>query len=139
MKHIGIDPGHATGFAVSEGGKLLVVTSYLIHNAIAEVEMLKDEGPITVHYEDARLRKWFGKMDREQAKYGAAVREGAGAAKRDATIWAEFLADLGCPYRNVKPSAGNTKLSAEAFRRLTGWTQRTNEHSRDAAMLVLGR
>ena len=32
-----------------------------------------------------------------------------------------------------------TKLSAEQFRRITGWTEQTNEHGRDAAMLVFGR
>lgn len=139
MMHIGIDPGTHTGFAISKNGKLIEVCTLSIHEAMDRVRDLHAKGPITVHFEDARLRRWFGKMDAQQAKYGAAVREGAGAAKRDAAIWADFLAYLGCPYRNVKPSAGSTKNSAEQFARITGWTARTNEHGRDAALLVYGR
>lgn len=37
------------------------------------------------------------------------------------------------------PKNNRTKLTAEQFNRLTGWTARTNEHSRDAAMLIWGR
>lgn len=139
MKHIGIDPGTLTGVAVSEGGRLVYVHSMALHYAMQFVRGYHTAGQVMVHFEDARLRRWFGKMDAKQARYGAAVREGAGAAKRDAAIWAEFLADLGIPHRAVKPAPGTTKLSAEAFERLTGWTARTNEHARDAAMLILGR
>lgn len=139
MIHIGIDPGTVTGLAISENGKLTHVTSMKIHEAMQIVSDMYRKEPITVHFEDARLRTWFGTADAKQAKYGAGVREGAGAAKRDATIWADYLADLGCPYRNVKPTSGNTKLSDERFRAISGWNGRTNGHARDAALLVLGR
>ena len=36
------------------------------------------------------------------------------------------------PKRNI------TKMSQEYFKQLTGWKKQTNEHSRDAAMLVFG-
>jgi len=32
-----------------------------------------------------------------------------------------------------------TKLTADQFKRITGWHGRTNEHGRDAAMLVFGK
>ena len=32
-----------------------------------------------------------------------------------------------------------TKSKADTFKKLTGWTGRTNEHARDAAMLVFRR
>jgi hypothetical protein len=39
---------------------------------------------IFVRFEDARLRKWFGKAGKEQL-------QGAGSIKRDCTIWEDFL------------------------------------------------
>lgn len=139
MRHLGIDPGTTTGLAVSEHGKLLVVTSMPLHRALFMVLEQHAEHGVTVWYEDARLRRWFGKMDAEQRKYGAAVREGAGAAKRDAAIWGDFLEDHKIPHVAVKPVTGATKRSAEQFRRMTGWVGQTNEHGRDAAGLVWGR
>lgn len=49
------------------------------------------------------------------------------------------MKDEGIEFRALPPTKGATKMSAEAFRDLTGWRGRTSEHSRDAAMLVFGR
>jgi hypothetical protein len=38
----------------------------------------------------------------------------------------------------VRPKKSITKLDAETFKATTGWTERTNSHARDAAMLVWG-
>ena len=82
-----------------------------------------------VRIEDARQRRWLGNKGREAL-------QGAGSIKRDATIWEDFLTDKKIPFEMVAPSRNSTKLSAEVFKRLTGWQGRTSEHSRDAAMLV---
>lgn len=142
MIHIGIDPGVSTGYAAWDAAerKLAEVQTLKIHKAIAFVLELHYTGLLhSVTFEDARLRTWFGKMDREQAKYGAAVREGAGSVKRDCSIWADFLGDHGIAYKAIKPQAGATKWKADHFARVTGWTGRTSEHARDAALLVFGR
>jgi hypothetical protein len=47
-----------------------------------------------------------------------------------------FLKDLGVPFEMVAPKGGKTKLSVQTFQKITGYTQRTSEHARDAAMLV---
>jgi hypothetical protein len=91
---------------------------------------------LLVVVEDARQRFVFDKMDAEQAKYGAAVREGAGSIKRDSAIWEEFLRDAGIPFDLRRPRG--TKKNAEQFQVLTGYTARTNEHERDAACAVFG-
>jgi hypothetical protein len=39
----------------------------------------------------------------------------------------------------VPPKAGATKWDADTFRRLTGYSGRTSNHARDAALLVWGR
>ena len=64
--------------------------------------------------------------------------QGVGSAKRDASIWEDYLTDLGVEFEMVAPKRNITKLSQERFKVITGWQNRTNEHGRDAAMLVFG-
>lgn len=132
---IGIDPGANTGYATwdvlaREFGMLATMKAW---SAMWHVQQLHSAGGIRmVVIEDARLRIWFGTKGREAL-------QGAGAIKRECTLWSEMLGDLGIPFLCVKPAAGQTKYTAEAFARLTGWTGRTSEHARDAGMLVWGR
>ena len=137
---LGIDPGTETGLArwVTTTQQLQRVESMTILQAmrVVELEACQRMPDLFVIFEDARKRKWYGKMDREQTKYGAGVREGVGSVKRDCAIWEEFLGGLGVAFEMRYPSA--TKLKAEPFARLTGWPSRTNEHARDAAMIVFG-
>lgn len=144
---IGLDPGKETGVAVWECAffRFVTVDSMAIHKAMQYVLSWQTEwkrtgsavvGPVLVVWEDARLRKWgFDKMDAKAAKYGNAVREGAGAAKRDAQIWQDFLDDHSIPHLPKKPH--KTKQDAEAFNRVAGAKYRTNEHARDAGFLVV--
>jgi hypothetical protein len=141
MKLVGIDPGVLTGFAVWDAleKKLLECKALPIHRALEEVDNLnKLATRIAVIFEDARQRTWFGNADARQAKYGAAIREGVGSVKRDCAIWQEFLTDRGIPYAARKPLSGGTKWPAVQFARVTGWQPKTNEHGRDAGMLVYG-
>lgn len=137
---IGIDCGVNTGFTVwnKEQKELALVDSFSIINAINKVEAIAKEfpGQVFVRFEDARLRKWIPRQKTEGAERGR--REGAGSVKRDCSIWEEFLKENNIPYEAVAPKNNKTKLKAEAFRKLTGWTGETNEHSRDAGMLVFG-
>lgn len=136
---IGIDPGTSTGFAAWDKAaqKLLRVDTLKLHEAMFTLADMHDRGLIEhVVYEDAHLRTWFGN---HSAKKDRAKLQGAGSIKRDCTIWSEFLVDRGIPYLAVKPSAGSTKWTAEHFKRVTGWTGRTSEHGRDAAVLIIGR
>lgn len=106
-----------------------------IHKAMETVKNLIHEDPVHVRVEDARLRKWFGKNSN-------AKKQGAGSVKRDSKIWNDFLEDLKnqsdglLSYQMVAPKHVRTKLTAETFKRLTGIQGRTNEHGRDAWMLI---
>ena len=138
---IGIDVGTHTGFAVWDrcAEAFTEVTSMPIHAALLRVKEIADrysDGAVAVVFEDARLRKWYGT---HTAKKDRAKLQGAGSVKRDSTIWEDALRDWGIPFSKVAPKDNITKMDAEPFRRLTGWTRRTNEHGRDAAMLVWGR
>lgn len=132
---VGIDPGVTTGFAVwdAAGQQFVSVSSDGIVQAMLRLERMHRAGSLhSVTFEDARLRTWFGSKGREAL-------QGAGSIKRDCQIWADWLGHIGCAYQSVSPKAKGPKVSAERFRGLTGWQGRTNEHSRDAAMLVIGR
>ena len=144
MIWIGIDTGTNTGFAVWDGRRkaFLAVSSLAIHRAMKEVERYKAEADgagtkLFVRVEDARKREWYGgRMTREEER---SKLQGVGSVKRDCSIWEDFLADIGVDFEMVHPKDIMTKLPASTFRNLTGWKGRTNEHDRDAAMMVFGK
>jgi hypothetical protein len=142
MIYIGIDTGVHTGYAVYDSRiqQLTAVGTDKIHNVMQLVSGLKDVAGekgdnIRVRVEDARKRTWYGF---HTAKQDRARLQGAGSVKRDAQIWEDYLTDLCVDFEMVAPKNNATKLTAESFRQLTGWTGKTNEHGRDAAMLVYG-
>lgn len=143
---IGIDTGVNTGFAVAidqgKGGQLQDVGSLTITQAMSKVLELVEihnKQNIKLFIEDARKRTWFGNADARQAKSGAGAREGVGSVKRDAQIWEDWCKEQGLNYSMIHPATNKTKTDAKYFLKLTGWAKRTNEHARDAAMLVFGR
>ena len=142
MIFVGIDTGVHTGYAVYDSRiqQLTAVGTDKIHNVMQLVSGLcvvaEEKGEkMRVRIEDARKRTWYGF---HTAKEDRARLQGAGSVKRDAQIWEDFLKDLGVDFEMVAPKNNATKLTAESFRKLTGWTGKTNEHGRDAAMLVYG-
>lgn len=130
---IGIDCGVNTGICVWNKEKKAIedIRTIKIHTALSVVfDLYVIHGPLLfVRVEDARLRTWFGKAGKEQL-------QGAGSIKRDSLIWDDFLKDLGVDYEMVPPKKNKTKLNAERFKQITGYTGKTNEHARDSAMLV---
>jgi hypothetical protein len=129
---IGIDPGVHTGVAKwsIDSKKLMRVEEMKIHQAMRCIEHAHNSGLCKlVVFEDARLRRWFGTKGRESL-------QGAGSIKRDSSILCDFLADLGIPFAALSPKAKGKKVDSEQFKMITGWEGRTNEHARDAAMLV---
>lgn len=129
---IGIDPGVKTGFATySPESKTLDCETTKIHTAFIFIKTLIEKhglDSIFVRVEDARLRTWFGKTGKERMK-------GAGSISRDSSIWEDFLKDIGVSFEMVHPKHNTTKLKANMFKMLTGYSGRTSEHARDAAML----
>lgn len=140
MIAVGIDPGVHTGLAVWDTtdrrfldircSGIVDAMEYLLH-------VQRDRGIGLVVFEDARQRKWIPREKDLSQFRGRAM--GAGSVKRDCSIWEEWCNAHGIPFQNTPPKQGMTKLTDTAFRGITGWDLRTNEHGRDAAMLVFGR
>lgn len=145
MIHIGIDTGTHTGIAVwdSRSQCFRAIEDVAIHKAMEIVAQYKgiaeSEGVrLYVRVEDPRQRTWFGteNMTREEERKKL---QGVGSVKRDAAIWEAYLTDLGVWFEMVAPKCNLTKIKHETFVNITKWKGRTNEHKRDAAMLVFGR
>lgn len=140
MIYIGIDPGTHTGYAVwdSRRGQFLSLETIPIHRAMMDVlhwqqECLQSRDNLFVVFEDARQRTWFGHGNVN------AKAQGAGSVKRDCSIWEDFLKDYDIPFQAKPPVKGATKVTPAYFKMISNYQGRTSEHSRDAAMLVIGR
>lgn len=138
---IGIDTGVHTGVATWNVAtrKFELIKTTAIHNALLYVKQMYEThgGSVLVRIEDARLRTWYQsnyKTRDEERK----MLQGVGSVKRDAKIWEDFLTDIGIPFEMTHPKNSITKVNALKFKELTNYDKRTSEHSRDAAMLVIG-
>lgn len=137
---VGLDPGKNTGIAIwnTETQSFEALDTVQIHDALHTVFYLHlDHGPVKVYFEDARKRQFLPR-ERNASEYRGKLM-GAGSVKRDSVIWQDALTDWGIPFEMVPPRAGATKWDAETFRNVTGYTGRTSNHARDAAILVFGR
>ena len=132
-KYIGIDSGKNTGIAIwnADSKTFEQIATVMIHRAMEAVLKEAAQNKIKVRVEDARLRKYYGQAGREKL-------QGAGSIKRDAVIWEDFLKDHEIPFEMVAPKNNKTKLSKQQFTAISKYTGLTSEHSRDAAMLVIG-
>jgi hypothetical protein len=128
---VGIDTGVKTGLAfwVPEV-KHLGIYTYPIHVAMDTVQTMQRH-IVKILVEDSRQAVFGRQLQQHRLK-------GAGSVMRDAKIWEDFLTDLKVPFEMVRPRKQLTKLNADTFRKITGYTGKTSEHGRDAAMLVFG-
>ncbi len=132
--YIGIDTGVNTGYAIYKRSNktLISVESIMIHQALYRIRDMHRGGvSLFVRVEDAR-KGVFG----HNTEAGKAKQQGAGSVKRDAKIWEDFLTDLKIPHEMCRANKRISKLDAAAFAKITKYTHSTNQHGRDAAMLV---
>lgn len=131
---IGIDPGTQTGFSIydCQERRLTQVKSCSILNAIAFVRYYHIDREYQVHVVVEDARQVVHKTDRVKA-------QGAGSVKRDCSIWEEFLKSQKISHEFVRPNKKITKLTPGQFEQITGYQERSNQHGRDAAMLVYQR
>jgi hypothetical protein len=131
--YIGIDTGTKTGVAIyNKNNKSLELYTMAIYDAITKVIELSKLHNIYVVVEDARQRKYYGD------NAGIQALQGVGSIKRDCTIWEETMMSKGIDFIMVHPIKGGTKLDANLFKNITGYSNRCSSHARDAAMLVYG-
>ena len=144
---VGIDPGVKTGFAVwdRDGKRLLSVETadfWTVFFRIYGAPILRPESTLIVvevahHAPVFRERKAKGQNENHAAR----LAQNVGQVMREAKLLAEGLRRLGYEVVEQKP-LGKAKNAADdrtQFERLTGWTERTSQHARDAARMVYQR
>lgn len=140
---IGIDPGACTGLGSwdTTARKLLAVLSKDMQFTAMDWVMqqridAQDAGQLLlVVLEDARKMR----TGRHGKHFGnTKVLQGVGAVKRESKVWEEWLTHHGFAFVAPPPRPSLTKWPAAYFRTVTGWTERTNNHGRDAACLIHG-
>lgn len=137
--YIGLDPGTHTGVAVWDG-KMRRFLSISTRTATDARDFIARNFPpeeTAIIFEDARQRKWLPREKNLSEYRGRLI--GAGSIKRDCEIWVEFCDFYHYTYTAIPPRKGMTKWTEEQFTRITGWTTRTSNHARDAALLVFGK
>ena len=131
MMIFGIDPGIQTGVAVFKMGKLTELKTIQPW----QLPSLLAQKPDRVIFEDSRKQSFLWTTTGSRA---AALKMARNVGQIDA--WAALIeglcADLGIECNGISPSGKGAKLNAESFEKVTGWTERSNQHERDSAMVA---
>jgi hypothetical protein len=129
---LGIDPGADTGLAGFSGGTLQFLRTVEPHSI---EHMLRSYMPARVVFEDSRFES---KVWTTAGSRAAALKIARNVGQIDAwcSLITAICADLGIPAHGISPTAKGAKLDAAAFTHATGWTARSNQHERDAAMVA---
>lgn len=131
---IGIDPGKQTGIAVfhTATSELMIVETLDFWSAYewaikyyitGDLKQLVIEVPDTKHI-------WQKPASTPKALQRQGVN--VGSVIREAQLLADGIERWGVDVKRVNP---RKKVDAKTFKDYTGWTGRTNQHERDAAML----
>jgi hypothetical protein len=132
---IGIDPGIKCGFAIfdSKDCVLTRVKCFKMYELLDTLGRLGKDGDHYVFIENPNSYMAF------KSKLNTSKLKGAGAVKQTYKHIIEMMEDMDIPYSNTSVMSKTNKLDAETFKKYTKWEGVTNEHSRDAAMLVFNR
>ncbi|MBP8005848.1 MAG: hypothetical protein KAZ18_02985 [Acinetobacter sp.] len=67
---------------------------------------------------------------------GERIAKNVGENHATGKLITQLIESMGIPVQLVKPT--RSKLSSDDFKRITGWSKRSNQEQRDAAMLIWG-
>jgi predicted RNase H-like nuclease (RuvC/YqgF family) len=135
LKIIGIDPGANTGIALFDGENLIELLEGDFWTAI---EYIADIKPDCVVIEDSR-KESFVWNSAAVKNVGAALKIARNVGEIDGAVKniERFLEKVDVPVVLISPTKKGSKVNAERFKQITQWEGPTNEHKRDAAMVVL--
>ena len=130
---VGIDPGVQCGMAAFTDGKLtglwtcsgLSMLRYLCEAEISQIVM-----------EDSRLQSFVWNATGKTRSPAMKVARSVGGVDKLCSLIEEVAVSRNIKLLSVSPLDKGSKVRAEAFREITGWQGKTNQHERDAAMVA---
>ena len=141
--YIGIDPGADTGVCIWDADlqEILFLQTLSFWEVIGMLSKYRQEqrNHLTVIVEDPNLNKgihWHQKKSVDGFNPATKVAQNIGMNKKEAELILRYLQINKFKYKAVRPTA--RKIKADYSSRLSGYKERTNQHERDAAMLVIG-
>ena len=134
---IGIDPGANTGIAVAQNGQLYSLRTIEPQDLQALLREYSEWSELSVVFEDSRKQShvWMTNANRVVALKMA---RDLGQVDAWCSLIESACAQHAIPCTGVSPKAKGAKVTTATLKRLTGWEGRSNQHERDAAMLVIG-
>lgn len=138
MQYIGIDVGIHNGFAVWDktAKRIIELSTYKTWEVIMWLLQKKSkEIEFTVRIENPNTWVNYGTLTTKEVN---GRKQGAGSVKRSYQVLIEFFEDNEIKYEAVSLRSSLKKLKADKFKMLTGIDVKTNEHERDACMMVYG-
>ena len=135
---LGIDPGQSTGVATFVDGKLVKLETIQPHR-LPELIRLSDAKRVI--FEDSRLQSYLFSGHKPGAHALSApqklkIARNVGQVDAWCSLIVAVCGDLGIPAHGISPRAKGAKLNAGQFAELTGWTDKSSEHTRDAAAVA---
>jgi hypothetical protein len=127
---IGCDPGKSTGIAIARDGVLIELLTTDFWGAI---DIFNAYPNATVVIELTDTKHVWHKANNEKTTSRTGVN--VGSCIREAELLIKWLHKESRNYIIQRPLG---KKTAEEFKRITGWTKQTNQHTRDAGMLING-
>ncbi|MFB3132293.1 MAG: hypothetical protein ACE10K_07210 [Rhodothermales bacterium] len=144
---VGLDPGEQTGVAAYDPRarrlKYVFSLGFWMVVSMFETELGPEQpadgsapGPVVlVVIEDARKLPVYGRHDKVRGRRRDRLARNIGRIDRDTQLWVEYLERRGYRVLLARPSR-EQKWDAATFKRITRYQGRTNQHARDAGMLV---
>jgi len=132
---LGVDPGIQCGFSVFDRKeqKLVVCKSCELWDLFESLKSWKPNG-VFVFIENPNTWVPFKSKDGSNDK-----RSGAGAVKQTYKHITQYLDHLCIGYQTVKLQGTMKKVDATKFKMITKWEGKSNEHSRDSALMCFNR
>lgn len=138
---VGIDPDLVkSGVAITRAGGLVHLDALSFPDLLEFVRELLPEQPLIIVEEVEADKTTYHRPGTNVRQHGR-IAQNVGQVKGVKRVLVECLQSMGVDVVLVKPLNGPVKKrakgDAEYFNKVTGWTGRTNEDKRDAAMLAL--
>jgi hypothetical protein len=127
---LGIDCGESTGLAWYENGKLIRLET------VNPMNIPNFYGIDTVVIEDSRLQKhvWCG--EHLPVAQRLKIARDIGRIDMQCGLISRLCSIHEIPIIMLSPKQKGAKVRKEMFEQITGWTKKSNPHTRDAAMVA---